>query len=124
LATLNAEQFVDRSLATVVFDEAQALKIADTLRARFARDLKAEQKIALSGTPLENHLGELWSIFRVVSPALLGSHDRFRERFAVAIERDRSAKKRQELAHTLRPFLLAAPSARWHPSCHKKARAW
>ncbi len=106
LAVQSAEALLDKRFATAVFDEAQAVKNADTQRARFARDLDAAQKIALSGTPLENHLGELWSIFRVVSPGLLGSQERFKRRFAVAIERDRSLQKRQELAQTLRPFLL------------------
>ncbi|HEY4223083.1 MAG TPA: DEAD/DEAH box helicase, partial [Myxococcota bacterium] len=106
LATSCAEAMLTTTFATAVLDEAQAVKNAETLRARLARDLKAQQKVALSGTPLENHLGELWSIFRVVSPGLLGSQERFRKRFAIPIERDRSVKKRQELAQTLRPFLL------------------
>jgi SNF2 family DNA or RNA helicase len=106
LAVQCADALVKQRFATAFLDEAQAVKNPDTQRARLARDLVADQKIALSGTPLENHLGELWSIFRIVSPGLLGSQERFRKRFAIAIERDRSLKKRKELAQTLRPFLL------------------
>src|SRR5690348_5334228 len=67
--------------STVVFDEAQTLKNAHTQRVRAARSLQGDFKFALSGTPLENHLGELWSLFAVVFPGLLGSWDAFRSRF-------------------------------------------
>jgi SNF2 family DNA or RNA helicase len=100
------EQFVDATFATAIFDEAQAIKNADTQRARACRDVNADIKIALSGTPLENHLGELWSLYRVVCPGLLGSVEQFRKRFLVPIERDRSVQHRRQLGQTLRPFLL------------------
>ena len=96
---------------TAIFDEAQALKNADTQRARAARDLKAELKIGLSGTPLENHLGELWSLFRIVAPGLLGSQDQFRRRFLVPIEKDRSVQHRRQLGQTIKPFLLRRTKA-------------
>jgi superfamily II DNA or RNA helicase len=100
------DAFADASFATAIFDEAQAIKNADTQRARACRDLSADIKIALSGTPLENHLGELWSLFQVVSPGLLGSAEQFRRRFLLPIEKDRSVQHRHQLASTLRPFLL------------------
>ena len=96
---------------TAIFDEAQALKNADTQRARAARDLDAPLKIALSGTPLENHLGELWSLFRIVAPGLLGSQEQFRKRFLVPIEKDRSLQHRRQLGQTIRPFLLRRTKA-------------
>lgn len=97
--------------ATAIFDEAQAFKNADTQRARACRDLDATLKFALSGTPLENHLGELWSLFRVVCPGLFGSIEQFRLRFLVPIERDRSAQHRRQLGQTVRPFLLRRSKA-------------
>ena len=94
------------SFATLVVDEAQALKNPTTRRARAARQLNAGFRIALSGTPLENHLGELWSLFSIVFPGLLGSWDQFRERFASPIERGKDPEAGAALSRVLRPFLL------------------
>jgi SNF2 family DNA or RNA helicase len=92
--------------ATLVVDEAQALKNPSTRRARAARHLNAGFRIALSGTPLENHLGELWSLFAIIFPGLLGSWDQFRERFAAPIERGKDPDANAALSRVLRPFLL------------------
>jgi hypothetical protein len=94
------------SFATLVVDEAQALKNPNTRRARAARQLQAGFRIALSGTPLENHLGELWSLYAIVFPGLLGSWEQFRERFATPIERGKDPEARAALSRVLRPFLL------------------
>jgi len=99
------------SFSTAIFDEAQAIKNAETQRARACRDLNAPIKIALSGTPLENHLGELWSLFRVTCPGLLGSAEQFRKRFLLPIEKDRSSQHRRQLGETLRPFMLRRTKA-------------
>ncbi len=92
--------------STLVVDEAQALKNPNTRRSRAARSLDASFRIALSGTPFENHLGELWSLFAIVFPGLLGSWEQFRERYAVPIERDKDPHAREALSRVLRPFLL------------------
>jgi superfamily II DNA or RNA helicase len=92
--------------STVVLDEAQAMKNPSTARAKAAAKLRADFRLALTGTPVENRVAELWSLFRVVAPGLLGSWERFRGRFAVAIERDRDARRRAALARLIRPFLL------------------
>jgi superfamily II DNA or RNA helicase len=92
--------------ATLVIDEAQAVKNPATRRARAARKLDAEFRIALSGTPFENHLGELWSLFAIVFPGLLGSWDQFRDRFATPIEKAKDPAARAALSRVLRPFLL------------------
>ncbi len=91
---------------TLIIDEAQALKNPSTRRAKAARALSASFRVALSGTPLENHLGELWSLFSVVFPGLLGSWDQFRDRFASPIERGIDPDARGALARVIRPFLL------------------
>jgi len=92
--------------ATVIFDEAHALKNPQSKRAQAARKLEGGFRVALTGTPVENHLGELWSLFRVLMPAVFGSWDRFRARFAVPIERDHDPERRAALAALVRPYLL------------------
>lgn len=91
---------------TLVLDEAHMIKNAVTRRARAVMRLRADFRLALTGTPVENHLGELWSLFRVITPGLLGTWQQFRERFAAPIERDQNAERRGALSRVLRPFLL------------------
>ena len=102
----DGERLADFRLGTLILDEAQAIKNARTQRAKAARRLDAGWRLALTGTPLENHLGELWSLFRVISPGLLGPWAHFRTHFALPIERDGEVEVREKLAERLRPFLL------------------
>ncbi len=111
LATRDAEQLTAVRFSTLVLDEAQAIKNALTRRARAVRDLDADFRVALTGTPVENHLGELWSLMRIVAPGLFGSWDQFRERYAAPIERDRDPERSAALARALRPFLLRRAKA-------------
>jgi superfamily II DNA or RNA helicase len=106
LLVRDAELLAATPFATLVLDEAQALKNPNTRRARAARKLDAAFRIALSGTPFENHLGELWSLFAIIFPGLLGSWEQFRERFAAPIERGKDPEARAALSRVLRPFLL------------------
>jgi superfamily II DNA or RNA helicase len=98
--------FTSRSWNTLVLDEAQFIKNFQTKTSRAVRSLQAQWSLALSGTPLENHLGELWSLQRTICPGLLGSWERFRKVFAEPIERDRDAERLQSLARVVRPFIL------------------
>ena len=101
----DAEAFAAIQWRSVVLDEAQAIKNSQTKRSQAAMALQADFKLIASGTPVENHLGELWNLFRFINPALLGSQERFNERFALPIERgDRNA--RQALKRLLQPFIL------------------
>lgn len=102
----DAEKLATVKWGTLVLDEAQKVKNSQTKTAHAVRDLDAKWRLALTGTPVENHLGELWSMFRAISPGLLGSWDRFRERFAEPIERRKDAGRRHALARTVRPFIL------------------
>ncbi|HSK00804.1 MAG TPA: DEAD/DEAH box helicase [Kofleriaceae bacterium] len=106
LLVRDADALAAARFATLVLDEAHALKNPATHRARAARRLDAGFRVALTGTPLENHLGELWSLFAIVCPGLLGSWEQFRERFAAPIERTKDPDARAALARVLRPFLL------------------
>ncbi|MEZ4317248.1 MAG: DEAD/DEAH box helicase [Myxococcota bacterium] len=91
---------------TVVLDEAQAIKNASTARARAATRLKSTFRLALSGTPVENHTGELFSLMDFVAPGLLGSATGFRERFAVPIDAHGDRDRRALLARLVGPFVL------------------
>ncbi len=91
--------------STVVLDEAQAIKNPDSQAAQAARALPATQRLAVTGTPVENRLEELWSAFHFVSPGLLGGRREFRDRFSNPIEAgDRRAQ--QALRRRIRPFVL------------------
>jgi hypothetical protein len=90
----------------LVLDEAQAIKNPATQRARAAFELPAAFRIATTGTPVENHLGELWSLFRFLNPGLLGSREAFNQRYALPIERDQNHEARDRLRRLIRPFIL------------------
>ena len=102
----DAERLAGRRFATFIADEAQNLKNPATRRARAARAVSADVKFALSGTPVENHVGELWSIYSVVFPALLGPWEAFRARYALPIEKRIDPDAAPALARVLAPFLL------------------
>jgi SNF2 family DNA or RNA helicase len=89
----------------VILDEAQNVKNPQTLQARAARALQADYRIALTGTPVENHVGDLWSIMEFLNPGLLGSQSEFKRQFFSPIESgDKEASER--LARLTRPFVL------------------
>ena len=106
LLARDREQLAARRWGTFVLDEAQAVKNPAAERTRAARTIGAGFRVALTGTPVENRTGELWSLFRVLVPGLLDSQEGFRRRFVVPIERHHDAAARQRLAATIRPFLL------------------
>lgn len=90
----------------IVLDEAQNIKNSGTLQARAVRFLRARTRTALTGTPLENRLLELWSILDVLNPGYLGSRADFRRLYAVPIERFRDPGRRELLQRLVQPFLL------------------
>lgn len=96
----------DLSFGTLILDEAQVIKNARTLRSRAVVSLRAAFRIVLTGTPIENRLGDLWSLFHVIAPGLLGSWARFRARFAVPIERYQNEERSRVLKALVSPFML------------------
>ncbi|MGB7347718.1 MAG: DEAD/DEAH box helicase [Pirellulaceae bacterium] len=101
-----AERIQKVAWHTVVLDEAQAIKNYETKRSQAAMGLQAGFRLILTGTPLENHLGELWNLFEFINPGLLGSQTTFRDRFAIPIERDGCRATRQRLKRLVQPFIL------------------
>ena len=94
-----------------MLDEAQALKNAATKRAQAVATLPADFRLALTGTPVENRLADLWSIMNLLNPGLLGSAAQFQQRFAGAIERQRDDGTRERLRRLVAPFLLRRTKA-------------
>jgi len=90
----------------VVCDEAQNIKNSATRQAQAVRSLPAGSRIALTGTPVENRLAELWSIMEFTSPGLLGPAQQFRTRYAVPIERSGDAEATARLKRITGPFIL------------------
>ncbi len=104
------EELGARRWHAVIADEAQAIKNPRTRAAQSLHGLQADHRLALTGTPLENHLGELWSIMRFAVPELLGSEESFRRRYRHPIERrgdETDGRERMRaLTRRLRPFML------------------
>ncbi|KAA6184336.1 DEAD/DEAH box helicase [Thiohalocapsa marina] len=101
-----AERLTEVHWETIIADEAQAFKNALTKRSKAIMQLQGNFRMITTGTPIENHLGELWNLFRFINPGLLGSLDRFNRRFAVPIEQDKDQGARQRLRQLLKPFIL------------------
>ncbi len=89
-----------------VLDEAQTIKNPRSKAARTARELTAEHRLCLTGTPMENHLGELWSQFHFLMPGLLGDERQFRRLFRTPIEKHGDTEVQQRLSRRVRPFLM------------------
>jgi superfamily II DNA or RNA helicase len=101
-----AEMLAQVQWQVLVLDEAQAIKNFATKRSQAAMNLQAGFKLITTGTPVENHLGELWNLFRFINPGLLGSLDSFNQRFANPIERSQDKEARNQLRKLIQPFLL------------------
>jgi len=97
----DALHFKDQRFDYCILDEAQAIKNSATLSAKAARLLRADHRLAMSGTPVENHLGELWSLFEFLNPGMLGAASLFG-----GAGRNPDEMTRQVLSRALRPFIL------------------
>ncbi len=102
----DAEYLLERDWSIAVLDEAQAIKNPRAKAAAVARELRAGQRLAMTGTPIENHLEELWSIYAFAVPGLLGERSRFARSFRGPIEKRGDSLRHSALAARLRPFLL------------------
>ncbi|MCM3567306.1 DEAD/DEAH box helicase [Neobacillus mesonae] len=106
LTHLDSEDFESVLWGTITIDEAQNIKNAQTKQSRAVRRLRGRHHIALTGTPMENRLSELWSIFDFTNHGYLGSLGQFQKKFIVPIEKDEKKEKIQQLQALIRPFLL------------------
>lgn len=106
-----AEAIKDVQFATIVLDEAQMIKNAATKRSSAAMNLTGGFRMLCTGTPIENRLAELWNLFRFINPGLLGSEERFRERFVRPIEGGRDPHASHILKSLVQPFILRRTKA-------------
>lgn len=102
----DVEAFQTIQWSSIVLDEAQAIKNTNTKRTQAVYQLQGDFRLVTTGTPIENHLGELWSSFRFLNPGLLFSQQKFGERFQTPIERDHDEHTRHALKKLVQPFLL------------------
>ena len=106
IARRDAEMVKEMQWTAVVLDEAQHIKNPDTQQARTMRALRSDFRIALTGTPVENRLSELWSIMQFLNPGYLGSRKRFKEVFARPIEKYNNRDAVRQLRALTQPFIL------------------
>ena len=105
------ERWLEAQWHLVVLDEAQNIKNANTHAAQVAGELNTRHRLCLSGTPMENHLGELWSLFHFLMPGFLGSQKRFGELFRSPIEKQGNPEALQQLRSRITPFMLRRTKA-------------
>ncbi|WP_420233988.1 SNF2-related protein [Pseudomonas sp. ABY48] len=92
--------------SVLILDEAQNIKNPTSKAAQAARELNAQQRLCLSGTPLENHLGELWSLFHFLLPGWLGDGKSFNRDYRTPIEKHGNSERMRHLTARIKPFLL------------------
>jgi SNF2 family DNA or RNA helicase len=102
----NEESFAHKKWNVVCLDEAHVIKNRDTKTSGVAMQLQAKSKLILTGTPVQNHLGELWNLFQFINPYLLGSYEQFRQRFIEPIEMSHDEERQSQLNALVHPFML------------------
>ena len=106
LLPFEGEALAAKRFGTIILDEAQAIKNRGTKRSQIAMQLQGDFRVATTGTPIENHLGELWNLFTFLNPGLLGNFHRFNEKYTVPITKNNDSERRQQLRRLIQPFIL------------------
>lgn len=106
ISHLDTEEFESIVWSSIAIDEAQNIKNSQTKQSKAVRRLRGRHHIALTGTPMENRLTELWSIFDFTNHGYLGSLGQFQKKFVIPIEKDEKKEKVQQLQSLIKPFLL------------------
>jgi len=102
----DADKYAGMEFDWVILDEAQHIKNRQTQNAQAVKAIKSHHRLVLTGTPLENSVLDLWSIFDFLMPGYLGAAQDFRERYEIPITREKSDAAQARLARRLRPFML------------------
>ncbi len=106
LVRRDAEKYLGVEFDTLVLDEAQHIKNRQTQNAQAVKAIRSDYRVVLTGTPLENSVLDLWSIFDFLMPGYLGTAQDFRERYEGPIAREKNVEAQARLARRLRPFIL------------------
>jgi len=107
----DVRQYAEHSFSMLILDEAQLIKNPNTRIASDVRTIKCDTRLCLSGTPLENHLGELWALMDFALPGLLGGRKTFNKQYRSAIEEQHDRDRQHELARRIAPFMLRRTKA-------------
>ncbi|AHE67480.1 superfamily II DNA/RNA helicase, SNF2 family [Legionella oakridgensis ATCC 33761 = DSM 21215] len=106
LVQRDKKRFLNYAFNYLILDEAQFIKNARTKTTQIVQQLQATHRLCLTGTPVENHLGELWSLFNFLMPGFLGGARQFKQIFKTPIEKYGDQEKKELLTHRIQPFLL------------------
>lgn len=100
------ENITQKEWNIILLDEAHNIKNRDTKCSKIAMSLQGQFRLALTGTPIQNHLGEIWNLFQFTNPGLLGNFEQFKEKYILPIEKDKDRARQQQLKRLIQPFLL------------------
>lgn len=100
------EAFVGKQWNAIVLDEAHSIKNSSTKTSSVCMQLRSNSRVILTGTPIQNHLGELWNLFQFINPGLLGSAESFRKKFILPIEGNHDTTRQKQLKRIVQPFML------------------
>lgn len=106
LLVTEEERLCARDWNMIVLDEAHTIKNKETKMSHAAMQLRGDFRLLLTGTPLQNHLGELWNLFQFSNPGLLGSHQQFQDKFILPIEKQEDHERMRQLKRLVTPFIL------------------
>ena len=106
LVQSNPELLASRSWNMVILDEAHAIKNSKSIRSKAVMKLDAKFRLITTGTPIQNHLGELWNLFQFINPGMLGSHEQFVRKFGVSPNEENKRQGQRELNKYIAPFIL------------------
>lgn len=101
-----AERLAEKQWNVIVLDEAHTIKNKETKMSKAAMNLKGDFKVILTGTPLQNHLGEIWNLFQFINPGLLGTFGHFTDNYITPIVKNDDKQRQKQLKNRLLPFML------------------
>lgn len=106
LLSRDREPLLNQEFCYLIMDEAQYVKNSKTLAYQIVHQIKAHHRLLLTGTPMENHLGEIWSLFHLLMPGFLGDEKTFNKVFRKPIEKNGDKKRQELLSKRLKPFMM------------------
>ena len=106
LFVTEGDDLTKKKWATVCLDEAHVIKNRETKTSASVMQLQANYRLMLTGTPVQNHLGELWNLYQFLNPGLLGSYDQFQRKYIVPIEQQGDKERSRQLKRIVQPFIL------------------